>query len=237
VPNGRLVPPGNGVEWITAAWRLFWARPGKWVLTTLLIILIYVLASWIPFANLTASFIWPFVGAGIVLAADEQRRTGTFDLGTLFGGFRKQPQSLLGIGAVLFVSQIILFACLAIVVGSDVAKQIVLNSHTDIDPARSLHFLLAILIYLALVLPITAATYLAPPLVVLNDLPAASAMKMSFVGSFKNVLSGLVFGLCLFLLIMASMIPLGLGLIVSLPLAVATTYTVYRDIFIDTRPS
>ena len=58
-------------------------------------------------------------------------------------------------------------------------------------------------------------------------------MKMSLVGCFKNILPGIVFFLCGIGLVVVSMIPLFLGLLVSIPIMVLTYYTVYRDIFVE----
>ena len=44
---------------------------------------------------------------------------------------------------------------------------------------------------------------------------------------------GIVFLICSLLLVVISMIPLLLGLFVSLPILVLTNYTMYRDIFVD----
>jgi uncharacterized membrane protein len=42
-----------------------------------------------------------------------------------------------------------------------------------------------------------------------------------------------VFGICAFLLVVVSTVPLGLGLLVSIPVLMITSYTMYRDIFIE----
>jgi uncharacterized membrane protein len=82
-------------------------------------------------------------------------------------------------------------------------------------------------------LPVGLAAYLAPQLIVLHDQPALTAMKMSFAGTMKNILPGLVFGLCAFGLVIVSMIPLFLGLLITGPILAITAYTVYRDIFVE----
>ncbi len=237
IPNGRIVPAGRGAGWIGDAWRLFRARPGKWLLTLLVLIVIYVVASWIPLSSLVTAFFWPFISAGIAKGADLQRRTGNFDVGKLFDGYEKQWKPLLLIGAMGLLALAAFFVLLVIMMGVGVAMQAVLNIGGRADPSQFLStgYALAILIYLAIVLPITAATYLAPPLIVLNNLPAGAAMKMSFFASFKNVLSGLVYGLCALGLGILAIIPLGLGMFVWLPVMMITLYTAYRDIFIEQR--
>jgi uncharacterized membrane protein len=44
---------------------------------------------------------------------------------------------------------------------------------------------------------------------------------------------GIVFGLVAFFMMLVSMIPLFLGLLITLPILAITNYTIYRDIFIE----
>jgi uncharacterized membrane protein len=60
-----------------------------------------------------------------------------------------------------------------------------------------------------------------------------AAMKASFHGCFRNFLPFLVYGLVMMLLAILAAIPVGLGFLVWIPLAIASTYTAYRGIFTD----
>ena len=202
----------------------------------LLFLLIYLVTLFIPFSGIVNALLVPFIAAGIVVAADRQRRTGTFEPGAIFEGFRDHPKSLLAVSGMALLSMVVLFVSVAIASGADAAMRTVLNvgSGPDAELILSPGYAFAMLIYLALALPITAATYLAAPLIVLHGLPAGTAMKMSFVASFKNVLSGLVFGVCAMGLFVLALIPLGLGLLVLIPVLILTNYTMYRDFFIET---
>ena len=104
-------------------------------------------------------------------------------------------------------------------------------AHATPLPPKSV--LLATLLHILMTLPITAATYMAIPLIALHGVSAGSAMKMSLIGSFKNILPGIVYGVCASLFIFVSIIPVGLGLLVSIPVMMITTYPVYRDIFVE----
>jgi len=224
------------MRWLGDAWRMFLARPGKWIVTFLLFILLYVVLSWVPFANLVNSLLWPFLAAGIVMAADLQRRTGTFALGTLFEGFRR-PAPLFAIGALVLLSVVVLYVSFAVVTGTDGANQFVLKARAANGAARMSPraILSALALYTILVLPLTAATYFAAPLVMFQRVSVGTAIKMSFIGSIKNVLPAIVFSVCAMLFMIVSIIPLGLGLLVSIPVLMITNYIVYRDVFIDSR--
>jgi uncharacterized membrane protein len=78
-----------------------------------------------------------------------------------------------------------------------------------------------------------AAYWFAPPLVMLHDLPAIPAMKESLFASLRNWLPFLVYGLVMGALAVAAAIPMGLGLLVWLPLLVASSYASYRAVFTE----
>ena len=82
-------------------------------------------------------------------------------------------------------------------------------------------------------LPIAAATYMAIPLIMLRKLSARSAVHMSLTGSVKNILPALFMAACVAVILMMSIILLGLGLIVSIPVLLITNYTAYSDIFTE----
>jgi uncharacterized membrane protein len=234
VPNGRSLPAGRGAGWIGDAWRLLKAQPGKWAVSMLLLLVFYIVISIIPLVNIFSSFVGPFVTAGIAMAADEQRRKGTFEIGTLLGGFNRNPVSLLAVAGVIILMFIVIAMVIMFTIGGSVATQLFLGKQSEAAAALlAPGYLLMILVCLALALPVIAATYLAPALIVLHDQPAIEAMKMSLVGVFKNILPGIVFGLCALGLTIVASIPLGLGLLIVIPLMIITNYTVYRDIFIE----
>jgi hypothetical protein len=233
IPYGRSVPAGRGAAWVGDAWRILRGQPGMWAAALVLLFVVWIILSMIPFVSLFLQFAVPFAYAGIALAADQQRREGTFDLKMLLGGFEKHAGSLLGVGLTTFLAGILFGVVLAIFLGGEIVGTMLGRGNPDPEMFLNLKFWLAFLIGLALMLPVICATYLAPQLIVLHDQPAITALKMSLAGCVKNVLPGIVFGLCAFGMIIISMIPLMLGLLITIPILVITNYTVYRDIFVE----
>jgi len=92
-------------------------------------------------------------------------------------------------------------------------------------------FWLAMLLAMALLIPLMMAYWFAPALVALNGLSALPAMRLSFVACMRNMLPFLVYGLIAILLMIVAVIPVGLGLLVFAPVMMASIYTAYRDIF------
>jgi uncharacterized membrane protein len=76
------------------------------------------------------------------------------------------------------------------------------------------------------------ALWFAPSLVVFNNLKPVDAMKASFLACLKNIVPFLLYGIVLIVLCFVAAIPLGLGFLVLGPVAIASIYTGYRDIFV-----
>ena len=233
IPYGRSLPLGRGAGWIGDAWRLLRAQLGMWAAALILLLIAYIVLSVIPWVNYFQQLLLPFVYAGIATAADQQRRTGTFELGALLAGFKNQPVSLLAVGGVVILAGFVFIGVLAIFIGAEAFGLVLRNAQADPALFLSARFWLAVLVGIAVTVPVSFATLLAPQLIVLHQQPALTAMKMSLVGCFRNILPGIVFFLCSIVLVVVSMIPLLLGLLISIPIMVITNYTVYRDIFVE----
>jgi uncharacterized membrane protein len=97
--------------------------------------------------------------------------------------------------------------------------------------AAGMSMLLAVLIGLALAIPVYMAIWFAPTLVTLNDFEPIQALKTSFSACLKNIVPYLLYGVILFALAIVASIPLGLGWLVLGPVLAISIYTAYRDIF------
>jgi uncharacterized membrane protein len=233
VSYGRWRPAGRGAGWIGDAWRVLAGRPGMWALTMLVLLVAFIVVSMIPLVNILTQLATPFLAAGIALCAEQQRRTGTFELATLLGGFKKHAASLLAVAGLTFGLVIVMVVVLFVVIGYDLMNPAMLGEKIDPSMIFSMKNLLAVVICVVIAIPFGAATYLAPPLIVLHDQPALKAMHMSLVGVFKNILAVIVFGLCWIGLTIVAAIPLLLGFIILIPLSLIVNYAMYRDIFIE----
>jgi uncharacterized membrane protein len=92
-------------------------------------------------------------------------------------------------------------------------------------------FLLASLVMMALMIPVLMAVWFAAPLVVFHERGAVDALKESFAGCLKNIVPFLVYGVIFFVHAIVASIPLALGWLVLGPMAAASIYTAYRDIY------
>ena len=94
-----------------------------------------------------------------------------------------------------------------------------------------LPMLLAILVIMALSLPLSMAYLFAIPLIVLTDSDLMPALKTSFLACLKNVLPFLVWSLAMLVLGFVASIPLFLGLLLLAPVSMVSLYMSYRDVF------
>ena len=92
--------------------------------------------------------------------------------------------------------------------------------------------MLAGLLVLMLSIPVIMATWYAPFLVFLHDMAPLDAMKASFVAGYKNWLAMVIFGIFLVVALFFAMLPLGLGMVLLLPVFSGAVYASYRDIFV-----
>jgi uncharacterized membrane protein len=101
------------------------------------------------------------------------------------------------------------------------------------DPLALDGRLLILLLYVFVMSAIGLMIVFAPALVLLNGLSPLTAVKMSLIGNAKNVLPGLVCAVTFAPLFVVSVIPLGLGLLVTGPMMFIAIYAAYRDIFLE----
>lgn len=221
------VPAGNGWSWLTAGFNHFRQNPIAWIVAIVIWVVLSTVLSLIPFVgSLAITLLSPVVTAGFMLGCQAQEEGGDFRIGHLFSGFSNNVGQLILVGLLYLVSMIVVVVAIMLFVGGSVFMMGGVNPDI-MGPG----LLLPILISLLFVVPIIMAYWFAPALVALNGIPAVTAMKMSFSACLKNMLPGLVYSLIATVLLIVGAIPLGLGLLVVIPMISASMYTSYRDIF------
>jgi uncharacterized membrane protein len=240
-PEGRVVAAGQGTAWLGAAWDIFKQQAGLWIVFGIVYIVITSVLSFIPVVNFFVSLIAPVFLAGWMLAARDVEEGRALELGTLFGGFKSELGNLVLVGALYLAAWFIIFlvvGTLALVVFGALGLGAVFSGGgagalSALAGGAVVFVLLGVLIVFALAMPVAAAMWFAPALVVINQMKPLEAMKASFSVTFRNFLPMLVYGLLLLVLAVAAAIPLLLGYLVFLPLFCISIYTSYRDIFYD----
>ena len=228
VPGGRAVPAGHGWTWIVEAWNIFKRKPGIWIAMVIVLLLISFAMAIIPLlGSLLLSLAWPVFTAGLVFGARELDEGRELELGHLFAGFRERFGTLVAVGALYLAGSFAVMVIAVIVTG---ANFLLFGGDVGATPAP-MTFVLFVLVFMALVLPLVMAVWFAPQLVLFQNFGPVQAMRESFFACLKNIMPFLVYGAVALLLFVVATIPLLLGWIVLSPVLAATLYTTYRDVF------
>lgn len=235
IPGGQRVPVGNGLAWLGTGWTFFRQSALAWVALTLVAGVIWFVLAMIPLLNLLNSLLFPILSGGVMIACENQRQTGSLAIGDLFAGFRDKLGHLALLGLIAFGLSLISMIPIAIIFGMSFAGAFFgaqLGSQA-ISSFPITGLLLGGAIVFVAGFVIASLTWFAPALVCLQNLTPIDAMKNSFSACWRNVLPGLLYGIAAFVLIIIGSIPLGLGLLIVLPMFGISIYAAYRDIFIE----
>lgn len=234
LPEGQRVPAGNGWSWIVEGWAFMGIQRGTFIGIFLLYMVVLLGASIVPFAgSLAAALLGPVLMAGIVLGCDAVRRGEPLDVSHLFAAF-KSPQvgALVGIGGIsLGAGVVIAIVAFAVLGGAYFGLMAGEDFGPEALPALVFVVVLAVLLVLALSLPLYMAIFFAPALVVLHNVKIGDALKASFFACLKNILPFTVWSLVALLLAIPATLVFGLGWILLGPLLMVSAYASYRDIF------
>lgn len=234
----RRNPAGAGWDWIAAGWKLFVRAPLMWIISIVILFIAAFVLGIIPFlGQLAFQLLQGVVIGGFMVACHSLSRGGDFELEHLLAGFKRNFVNLLLLGVFLVVGGLVILLVLAMFVGFTVLTAVMGGGSEEqiltTIAASATTMLLGGLVSLALTIPLLAAYWFAPALVILNDMSPVAALKESFIGSFRNFIPFLVYGIVMTLFLIPVALTLGLGILVWFPLAIASTYTAYRAIFTE----
>ena len=237
----RTVPAGNGISWIGSAWNIFTQSAVAWVVCMVIMFVLYVVLAFVPIlGNLVVYVLMPVLAGGLMMGCQAQHEGRPLEIGDLFSGFQKKTAPLMLVGvlymvvslAMLLLAGILFF----IIVGSSgVIGALMSGDQTAIASliAGSIMGALVVgLVMMAAYVPIAMAFWFAATLVALHDVTPTQALRMSFSACLKNMLPFLLYGLVFLFIFIIAVVPIGLGLLVAIPLLYASTYAAYRDIFL-----
>jgi uncharacterized membrane protein len=237
VVPGRSNSAGAGWDWIALGWKAFTAAPLMWILSIVALFVAFFVISLVPFLGwIAAQLLQPVILGGYMAACRSLQRGGEFEIEHLLMGFSKRFGSLLIVGLVYLVGMLVLLLVMLAFFGLSM-----LGAFTSGDTAAAMEammsaalpLLLGGLVVTALAIPLVAAYWFAPALVMMHDMPALDAMKASFFGSFRNFIPFLVYGVVMLVAAILAVIPFGLGFLIWAPVAVASIYVGYRQIFTE----
>lgn len=219
-PNA--VSLGRSLGWIGDSWHIFMAYPLLWIGIGLVYIIAY----------LGASSIFPIIGfflgmwthslllAGIANVAYKIENREEVQFADVFFAFSQKAGDLAKLALMQFgiaIAVIIVFLILTL-----------MGVAYDSQQQNSILMLIIILGVASAFITISI-TFLSPLLVVFHDVPAFQSMKLSLSACFCNLIPLLIFSIVTSLLGLLSLIPLGLGLFVIIPILHIATYIIYKE--------
>lgn len=231
--ESREVEPGACFAWLHQGWTMFLANPGVWIGSTVLLLVILMAISIVPlFGQISAHLLAPLFGAGMVQICRHLRDGQQPEVADLFAGFRHNTGSLVMVG-VFFAVGIFGLAFIAfLLVSGGVLGGVITGKIAGLSIALG-GVMLAGIVVLLLSVPVIMATWFAPALVFFHDMKPAAALRASFDAGAKNWLAMVIFGIFLIVSLFFAMLPLGLGLVLLLPIFSGAVYASYRDIFVE----
>lgn len=247
-PDAGLVPvlPGRrctlfrGFHWVAHGWRLFRGAPLMWIITIVVLFLVALASNLLPIVgSIALGILNPVIVAGFVAGCRSLERGDDFEIEQLLAGFTTRFGKLALLGAILTGLQVAVFALFGAMIGYRLLMAALTNDEGTIEAAiqgEGLNALLAILVMLALMLPIVAAAWFSPALVYMHGLKPLAAMRESIMACIRNFFPTVVYGIILMVLLVPAILPFGLGMLVWIPLAITSSYAIYRDVFTDEAP-
>ena len=228
----RQIPPMQGWQWIVSAFQLFKQAPTAWLGITAVFIFAMIGMSLLPIlGGLLTTLLGPVFLGGLMFAAQKQARGETPLLLDLFAGFQQRFAELLKVGVLyMFGTMLVVLLMAAILAGAAYLGWFSLDQSVSTFSKLGAIWPMLIVILAAFSLVYSAYFY-APTLVMLQGMKAGEAMKLSFLAFWRNWQPILVMSVIGAVLLILAMLPMFLGLIVALPVALITSYVCYADVF------
>lgn len=228
--NLRVVGAGDSISWYQGGWKIFTANIANWVLMTLILGVIAIVLSFIPFIGAIALYLLlPLFLGGMFYSAQKLDQGRDAEIMDIFALFKDQQHLtpliilgliMLGIG---FVSMMLIGGMMFASVSSMAA-----GAEMPMMPFIGMGGVLVALIVTVL----SGMLFLfATPLIVFQNMSPIDAIKNSFMGCVKNFPAFIIFMLIYMVLAFIAAIPFGLGLLVLVPVFLAATYIGYKRIF------
>lgn len=228
------VPARRGASWIAEGFNIWRGQPLTWTgLAVGWLVMTFGMLMVPVLGMMAAYFLQPVFFASFALAADKQLRGERLEMGDLFLGFKAPVRSLVNVGAILLfveLTTVLLLVLLGLPTGSTGKGE----TPNLMELARQLEGKEWILVVgFSITATAKGLLWFAPPLIAFHGMKTTHAIRWSVYAALSNVGAMLTYGFAMSLVVLAAMIPWGLGLLVAIPVMLCSTYTGYRDVFRD----
>jgi len=231
-------PASSGLFWIKEGWRLFRQAPIPWMGMTALVFMVIIGINLIPaIGRYAIELLSPFVVAGYFSASRAAMAGEPVTFIHLGAGARDGRNALLRIGVAYLLGSLLVFTLADFLGGGDLRELLRQAQDPAAQSPAEFNRLVAaslptLLLASLLFAPLLMATWFSPGLALFDGFPAGRALWWSLWACWVNWRPLLYYSLILGVLgMVALIIPLGLGMLVFLPLTLTSTYVAYRAIF------
>ncbi len=226
------VSAGNGLSWIGKGWWHFKSSPLAWIGAMVVFFIISLGLAFLPIVGSIASMlIGPVITAGFMYGCQEQDEGGDFSVSHMFAGFSNNAGQLMLVAVFYFLMMIVVGIVIGLGMFATMGAGAALQNPEAMGNLSGGSIVGLVVVMLLLMIPVIMSYLFAPALVMLDDLSAFQAMKLSFQGCLKNLLPLFLFLLVAMVLLFVGSLPFGLGLLVVAPMLTAGVYAAYRDIY------
>lgn len=230
----RDVRSSRGPAWLAGGWGHFRRAPlvwmglsAGWMLITLALVLVPLVGG------VVANLLQPVFFASFAMAARRQLDGEAPEMGDLFLGFRRPLRPLVNLGAILLVAEIAIFFLMSLLGLPGVGDAEEVATLTDyVRALQGKEWILIVGVLLTAL--VKGALWFAPALLAFHELSTAHAIRWSLYAALSNLGAMLAYGIALTVVFVAGALPWGLGLLVVIPVMVASTYTGYAEVFEET---
>lgn len=228
-------PMGRGWIWIRTGFDIFNKGMGASVAMIVLWFLVGMLLEQLPAGSFISQLLYMVWGAGWVAVAQRGYGGQPLQFADFFAGFRhKLTPLILGGLLVLSLFCLLLLACFALLHLWDLTGLLSQDPETlTVTPEQAQGFMLCLLLFLALLVPLLMAITFAPALIFFHEVGVWQAAKLSFAGCLRNMWPFLWWGLLGALLLLLGAALFLVGLLVVLPAINYSIYAAYRDIYLE----
>lgn len=216
-----------GKQWISEAWDIFKKAPlFIWGVVILWLVLMSILGMIPLLGQIISLALTPIFGIGLATIYNTIEEGNEPEVSDLF--IVTQNPTLWVKLVIGYIVGLLLIG-VAIVIAAGIVMMMV-GSH----PTGS-GILIGALLFLPLALlfvfPVCMTMYFSPLLIAFNDTGILESFNLSFKACISNIVPWLVYGLLMFGLVIVSIITLGFGFLVTIPIMMISSYVAYKYLF------
>jgi uncharacterized membrane protein len=240
----QKIPASHGWLWIQHGYRLILRSPLQALSLATVVAMGLFLAMLVPLGGaLLAIMIMPVLMAGYMRICRSLEYNEKVVPGNIFAGFKTRTAQLASLGGMLLLGILLVSMVTAALGGSALnailetySKSQDINALAEALLAPGSGVQLSLMVGLGLLFVLMLAMQFAPMLVFFDNKTPFEALKLSMRASIRNIVPFSVYSLIMQVIAFAlSVVPMGLGWIILLPLGLTSMYVGYRDLFSETK--